>query len=140
MGLGFRELRWNVNPNLSGGRKVIFSDDSRQLLMCSRYLNAEIDRLDYQPPIAKLELVQKRGALVASLAANDENGLRHVVFINENSKQKSIVAGRKLSGKSQTIEQRLPASMLQTGKAMVKVFVVDNGGNYARVTRSVGSN
>jgi hypothetical protein len=136
MGNGFRNLRANVAASKSSGRKATFSDENALLLMCSRYLSAEVDRLDYKPPEVEFQLVPGRRGLTASLTAKDDQSLRAVVFIDENHKDRSLVLGKQLSGVSQTLEVQLPPSVLQTGTARIEAVVVDAGGNYTRVSRS----
>lgn len=129
-------LRSNVASSRSGGQKVQFSEANAHLLMCSRYLAQDIDRLDYQPPQVDFQLDRVRDAVVASVTATDDKGLRAAVFVDENHTQRTMVLARKLSGKRQEVKKRLPASVLNSGAAKIKVMVVETGGNYTQLTRS----
>ena len=72
---------------------------------------------------------------MVTVNATDDIGLRSMVLVDRMRTAGSIISGRKLSGKSQRIQQRLPASLLKANEIKIEVFVADDGGNYARTTK-----
>ena len=140
MGQGFRNLRWNLAPSRFRGRRVGFSRDNARLLMSSRYLSTEVDRLDYQPPTVKFELKGTSRGVEAILQASDDQQLKMVVLIDEASRHRSTVYARALKGTSDGFQTRLPASVLNnSNEVRIRAFVVDSGGNYTRLSRGISS-
>jgi hypothetical protein len=131
MGNGFRNLRWNFS-NPPPPRRIRFSDENARLLMASRYLAMDLNRGDNQVATVNARLTIKGGAIVISVDASDDTGLRAVVFVD--SKAGTVVGGRKLNGRKQTLEHVLPASVVKNGDASVMVIVADDGGNQKRLT------
>jgi hypothetical protein len=130
MGNGFRNLHLNFAP--SSPRRVKFSDDCARLLMSSRYLATDLNVRDNQPATVEASLIAKGGAVVISINASDDTGLRAAVFVD--SRAGTVVGGRKLDGKHQQFEQALPASIMKGGGATVMAIVTDDGGNQKRLT------
>lgn len=140
MGGGFRELRWNLDPQAPANRKAGFSEDNARMLMSSRYLAADLNLDDFDPPRVELELIRKGKSLSASVRAEDDVGLRALLFYDRTKEAASLVGGKPLRGKSQELVQPLPAELLAPGlQPKVEVFVSDNGGNVTRVTKSLAS-
>jgi hypothetical protein len=127
MGNGFRNLRWNFAP--ASGRRVGFSEDNARLLMSSRYLASDLDLKDNQPPRLELSRVTPgpQGATV-HIKATDNKGLRAVVIVDRGAG--TVVAGRKLSGKTQEFRQQLPPA--KSKEVKLQVILTDDGGNQAR--------
>jgi hypothetical protein len=139
MGGGFRELRWNLDPQAPASRKVGFSEENARMLMSSRYLANDLKQDDFDPPRVELQLTRRGRALSAAVRAEDDVGLRAVLFYNRTKEPASVVAGKSLRGKAQEFSQQLPADLLAPGlEPKVEVFVSDRGGNIARVTKSLG--
>jgi hypothetical protein len=132
MGNGFRNLRWNFEPN--SPRRVGFSDENAALLMSSRYLAPDLDLRDNQPPrIEAMQVARGAGGWTVSIKASDNLGLRAVVFIDREAG--SIVGGRRLSGKMQTFQENLPAIKATSGLRLQAVLT-DDGGNQTRSSDS----
>jgi hypothetical protein len=128
MGNGFRNLRWNFEPN--SPRRVGFSDENAALLMSSRYLAADLDLRDDQPPrIEAMNVARGPAGWTVSLKASDNLGLRAVVFIDREAG--SIVGGRRLTGRTQIFQENLPAIKATTGLKLQAVLT-DDGGNQTR--------
>jgi hypothetical protein len=67
-----------------------------------------------------------------AVKASDNKGLRAIVFIDRNAG--TVVAGRKLAGKSQEFRQPLPAQEGKAKEVKLQVILTDDGGNQTRVT------
>ncbi len=138
MGSGFRELRWNLDPQSPSNRKASFSDDNARLLMSSRYVAEDLDLEDFDPPRVELALTRRGRTVTASVRAEDDTGLRALLLYDRTKEPTSVLGGRPLRGKVQEIAQPLPADLLAPGlEPRVEVFVSDNGGNVTRVTESL---
>jgi hypothetical protein len=139
MGSGFRELRWNLDPQASASRKASFSEDNARMLMSSRYLADDLNLEDFDPPRVEMDLTRRGRSLAALIRAQDAGGLRSLLIYDRTKKVSSLVGGKQLRGSAQEIVERLPADLLAPGlEPTVEVFVSDNGGNVARVTISLG--
>jgi len=134
MGNGFRNLRWNFEPAAahSGGRRVGFSEENARLLMCSRYMASDLRLNDNQAPqVEVLRVAPGQAERTITVRASDETGLRAFVVLDQ--ERQSLVAGGKLSGRSQEITQRLPPG---APGGRLQVIVSDEGGNQTRTGRS----
>lgn len=135
MGEGFRNLRWTVASTSATRQRAAFSTENAWLLMTSRYLNAEANRSDSQPPEATVDMKRTSNGLSVTVAASDDKQLVAIVFLNLSGNDRRMITGRQLRGKEQTVHQELPASLFAGGNAKFQVIVVDKGGNYTKVTR-----
>jgi hypothetical protein len=139
MGGGFRELRWNLDPQAAASRKASFSEENARMLMSSRYLTNDLQLDDFDPPRVELELTRRGRGLAVAVRAEDDVGLRAALLYDRTRQAASVVGGRALRGKAQEFVQQLPAESLAPGQEpKVEVFVSDNGGNVTRVTKSLG--
>jgi hypothetical protein len=140
MGSGFRELRWNLDPGSPPNRRVGFSADNARMLMSSRYLAEDLKVEDFDPPRVELELTRRGRTVTAVVRAEDDAGLRAVLFYDRTKKVASVIGGKPLRGTVQEVAQQLPADSLARGlEPTIEVFVADDGGNVSRVTKSTGS-
>lgn len=131
MGNGFRNLRRFFEPRNT--RPVGFSEEIASLLMSSRYMAADLDLRDAQPPQVDLVRDQLAGDWQSvKVTATDDSGLRAIVFLDQSAG--TVVSGKKLSGKAATITERVPYRTPKGGTAEITVIVADNGGHQARVT------
>jgi hypothetical protein len=132
MGNGFRNIRWNFTSR-PAGEPARFSADNGRLLMASRYINPQLNRNDYDPPVIDVSLKQAsdREATVR-VTAQDQFGLRAVVFYDRASKRSSVVAGQALRGKEASFEQKVQLSAVNANEIEIEVFVADDGGNVSR--------
>lgn len=140
MGSGFRELRWNLDPQAAAARKAGFSDDNARMLMSSRYLADDLNLEDFDPPRVEAGLTRRGRALQATIRAEDDSGLRALLLYDRTKERASVVGGRALRGREQDIVHPLPAELLLPGlEPKVEVFVADAGGNVTRVTAALAA-
>jgi hypothetical protein len=133
MGHGFRDLRWNFAPK-PDSRRARFSDDNARILYSSRYLASDLVLSDRLAPTVQLRwsapLQAGATTVKVSVTASDNQGLRAILFFCP--AQDSVVAGRALTGKTQTFEQTIPIRPLKPGPFRIEAFVTDVGGNLTR--------
>jgi hypothetical protein len=102
--------------------------------MSSRYLASDLDLRDDQPPrIDAMQVARGANGWTVAVKASDNLGLRAIVFIDREAG--SIVGGRKLSGKTQTFQETLPA-IKATSCLKLQAVVTDDGGNQTRSSDS----
>jgi len=127
-------LRWNFvdPPQLEKG--ATFSEDNARMLLCSRYLAADLDVNDDSPPQVKVRIVgakldQHPLSVTVSVDASDDRGLRAIVFHAGDV----VVGGRWLKDRRQSFTQELAIDpgMIKASEVEVAVDVADVGGNYA---------
>jgi hypothetical protein len=129
MGNGFRNLRRNFEGG--PGRMIGFSQENAWLIMSSRYVARDLKMNDQQPPRVEVSLqTQTKEFQTVRVKASDNSGLRAIVFFDRAAG--SILTGRKLSGKSQQVVEKLPMLGLKTKPLDVEVIVTDDGGNQTR--------
>lgn len=132
MGNGFRNIRWNFTSR-PGGQPAKFSTENGRLLLSSRYVNPDLNQMDYDPPIVQLELKQLSSKVVmAHVNTTDDTGLRAVVFYDRSGSRNSVVAGRALQGTKMRFEQKLQPFDPNVTEIEIEVFVADEGGNVTR--------
>lgn len=142
MGNGFRNLRWNFTAPPSAARRARFSADNARILYTSRYLATDLVLSDNIPPTVSLKWVVPPRAgdttVKVSLAATDNQGLRAALFFSP--AQDSVVGGRALKGKTQSMIQVLSVRAIRPGTFRLDVTVADDGGNlgHATLTAAVG--
>ena len=134
MGNGFRNLRWNFSATGGpGGKKACFSDECGLLLSGSRYLGKDIDASDNEP--AKLQagkMTRTGNTYSISIKASDNSGLRGIVFVDRGAG--SIIAGQKLSGKTNERVYRLSPFNAQATELRLQIILADNGGHQTRTS------
>jgi hypothetical protein len=137
MGNGFRKVRLNFTPAGPARRVVGFSEENARLLMSSRYVATDLDWTDDNLPAVELELDSRRRPLKLVVKAADETGLRSITYFDRING--SIVAGRALQGKHQSINWPVPAAAMHEGRCEIEVFVTDSGGNLTRARQKLES-
>lgn len=129
MGNGFRNLRWNLDPQER--RRVTFSEENARLLMSSRYIANDLDLEDSEPPVIELEqLSSNANSQLILVRASDNTGLRAIVF--QDTEAGSIITGDRLSGTEQELRQRLPLNGTGGFPINLQVIVTDDGGHQTR--------
>ena len=104
--------------------------------MSSRYINPELDHRDNLKPQVGLQLAVRGSSLVAQLDAQDDAGLRAVVFMDR--VRGSVFHGKDLSGQEASIRERLPRPEVNdSGEVEIRAIVTDNGGNQATATEKL---
>jgi hypothetical protein len=135
MGSGFRELRWNFDPGARASRQASFSAENARVLMASRYLSDNPDLADFDAPSVTFELIRRGRNLTASIQAADNSRLQSLLLYDRTNEPSSVIGGRALSGREQSVTVQLPMSVLNAGqRPEIEIFVCDTGGNVTRVT------
>lgn len=134
MGNGFRNIRWNFAEQLhkppQPAKRASFSEENARLLMSSRYLATDLRLTDTQPPKVEVSApTRQQGNWVVNITSSDDAGLRALVVVDRNAG--SVVAGRKLTGKQQTIRQTFPVDA-KSPDPQLMVIVTDDAGHQTR--------
>lgn len=134
MGNGFRNIRWNFAEQVKKpgqpAKRALFSEDNARLLMSSRQLAGDLRLTDAQPPKVDVSApIRQQGNWVVTITASDDTGLRAIVIVDRAAG--SVVAGQKLSGKTQTLRQAIPINPKST-EAQLQIIVSDEGGHQTR--------
>jgi len=131
MGNGFRNLRWNFAATGGpGGKKACFSDECALLLSSSRYLAKDTDLSDNEPPKLVAKLTRNGNAYFVSIKANDNTGLRGIVFVDRTAG--SIIGGQKLAGRAHEKIHRLVPFNPQAAELKLQIILADIGGHQTR--------
>ena len=131
MSNGFRNIRRNLSRATRRSDLVTFSDVNTELLMCSRYVNPQLDLTDNELPKVELKMVGVgRAGIRVAVTATDNTGLRAWAVLDKS--QDSLIAGGKLRGNSWSEQINLPAKP-ENGVFHLTLIVADQGGNQTRI-------
>jgi hypothetical protein len=128
MGSGFRNIRFNFDPQSPSSKRAVISVDNGRLLMSSRYLGQDVNVDDYDAPAIEAKMTRtKTGRILFNIDVTDETELRALVVARFDAST-SVLFGKALRGRKQSVRELVDAGINERTTGF-RIMVIDSGGN-----------